>query len=84
MRCIALEVVRTVCTALQRDTAIADEAMVPIKEALEQRLSNESGLFAFFQHLIGTMASSAMAVSRCNAVQTVRTTSSAIHRMFCS
>jgi hypothetical protein len=30
------------------------------------------------------MASSAMAVSRCNAVQTVRTTSSAIHRMFCS
>lgn len=53
MRCIALEVVRTVCTALQRDTAIADEAMVPIKEALEQRLSNESGLFAFFQHSRG-------------------------------
>jgi hypothetical protein len=50
MRCIALEIARFACAALQLDPVVADEVIVPIEEALEWHLSNETDLFAFFQN----------------------------------
>lgn len=50
MRCIALEIARFACAALQLDPVVADEVIVPIEEALEWHLSNESDLFSFFQN----------------------------------
>ncbi|KAJ5787207.1 hypothetical protein N7457_002197 [Penicillium paradoxum] len=50
MRCIALEIARFACAALQLDPVVADEVIVPIEEALEWHLSNESDLFIFFQN----------------------------------
>ncbi|CAI7657270.1 unnamed protein product [Penicillium palitans] len=50
MRCIALEIARFACAALQLDPVVADEVIVPIEEALEWHLSNESELFVFFQN----------------------------------
>ncbi|CAG7985747.1 unnamed protein product [Penicillium olsonii] len=49
MRCIALEIARFACAALQLDAVVADEVIVPIEEALEWHLTNESNLFAYFQ-----------------------------------
>ncbi|CAI7564847.1 unnamed protein product [Penicillium glandicola] len=50
MRCIALEIARFACAALQLDPVVADEVIAPIEEALEWHLSNESELFVFFQN----------------------------------
>lgn len=50
MRCIALEIARFACAALQLDPVVADEVITPIEEALEWHLSNESELFVFFQN----------------------------------
>ncbi|KAJ6123858.1 hypothetical protein N7471_011175 [Penicillium samsonianum] len=50
MRCIALEIARFACAALKLDPVVADEVIVPIEEALEWHLSNESELFVFFQN----------------------------------
>jgi len=49
MRCIALEIARFACAALQIDAVVADEVIAPVEEALEWHLSNESDLFAYFQ-----------------------------------
>jgi hypothetical protein len=49
MRCIALEIARFACAALQLDAVVADDVIAPIEEALEWHLSNESDLFAYFQ-----------------------------------
>ncbi|CAG8930875.1 unnamed protein product [Penicillium salamii] len=50
MRCIALEIARFACAALQLDAVVADEVIVPIEEALEWHLTNESNLFVYFQN----------------------------------
>ncbi|KAJ6030273.1 uncharacterized protein N7446_000665 [Penicillium canescens] len=50
MRCIALEIARFACAALQLDAVVADEVIAPIEEALEWHLSNESDLFRYFQN----------------------------------
>lgn len=50
MRCIALEIGRFACAALQLDPVVADDVIAPIEEALEWHLSNESELFLFFQN----------------------------------
>ncbi|KAJ5747766.1 uncharacterized protein N7511_009462 [Penicillium nucicola] len=50
MRCIALEIGRFACAALQLDAVVADEVIAPIEEALEWHLSNESDLFGYFQN----------------------------------
>ncbi|CAP99147.1 hypothetical protein E8E15_007814 [Penicillium rubens] len=50
MRCIALEIARFACAALQLDPVVADEVIIPIEEALEWHLSNETDLFIFFQN----------------------------------
>lgn len=49
MRCIALEIARFACAALQLDAVVADDVIAPIEEALEWHLTHESNLFAYFQ-----------------------------------
>ncbi|PYH93717.1 Tcp11-domain-containing protein [Aspergillus ellipticus CBS 707.79] len=50
VRCIALEIARFACAACCRDATVSDEVIVPIETALEWHLSNESGLFQYFQN----------------------------------
>lgn len=65
MRCIALEIARFACAALQLDPVVTDEVIVPIEEALEWHLSNESELFVFFQNSMrGKILASTIAAAR--------------------
>ncbi|KAJ5143942.1 T-complex 11 [Penicillium bovifimosum] len=65
MRCIALEIARFACAALQLDAVVADEVIVPIEEALEWHLSNESDLFSFFQNRMrGKILTATMTAAR--------------------
>ncbi|PWY86175.1 Tcp11-domain-containing protein [Aspergillus heteromorphus CBS 117.55] len=49
VRCIALEIARFACAACCREATVSDEVIAPIETALEWHLSNESGLFQYFQ-----------------------------------
>lgn len=49
VRCIALEIARFACAACCGDSMVSDNVIAPIEAALEWHLSNESGLFQFFQ-----------------------------------
>ncbi|KAL4888993.1 T-complex protein 11-domain-containing protein [Aspergillus ambiguus] len=50
VRCIALEIARFACAACCGDSMVSDTVIAPIEAALEWHLSNESGLFQFFQN----------------------------------
>ncbi|THC99879.1 hypothetical protein EYZ11_000691 [Aspergillus tanneri] len=50
VRCIALEIARFACAACCCDAMVSDNVIAPIEAALEWHLSNEAGLFQFFQN----------------------------------
>ncbi|EAU34552.1 conserved hypothetical protein [Aspergillus terreus NIH2624] len=50
VRCIALEIARFACAACCGESMVSDTVIAPIEAALEWHLSNESGLFQFFQN----------------------------------
>ncbi|KAJ5542192.1 hypothetical protein N7461_008195 [Penicillium sp. DV-2018c] len=65
MRCIALEIARFACAALQLDPVVTEETITPIEEALEWHLSNESELFSYFQKgMRGKLLTATMAAAR--------------------
>ncbi|KAL4873192.1 hypothetical protein BDV12DRAFT_160551 [Aspergillus spectabilis] len=50
VRCIALEVARFASTACYGDATVSDDTIGPIEASLEWHLSNEQGLFQYFQN----------------------------------